>query len=101
VLIATKLDHDENMGPSITNTVEDLATAAVEAFGLDPERLNVYEHYDYRAAGYQPNGESETYDEVAFAWGDGVARRRQWQRRSRWSLAVLLARSDFDTIPAS
>jgi len=38
VLVATELEDDENPGPSITNTIESLATAAVEAFGLDPER---------------------------------------------------------------
>jgi len=42
VLIATELDDDENPGPSITNTIENLATAGVEAFGLDPERLTVF-----------------------------------------------------------
>jgi len=97
VLIATELD-DENPGPSITNTIENLATLAVEAFGLDPERLAVYQHYDYRAAGYQPNGEAETFDEVIFDWRDDRASRPQWRRRSRESLVVLLALEDYDTI---
>ncbi len=99
VLIATELlDHEENPGPSITNTVENFAMEAVEAFGLDPERLSVYEHYDYRAAGHKPNGEPETYDEVTFKWRGGKARRPQWHRRSHASLVVLLALDDFDTI---
>ncbi len=34
VLIATELDDDQNPGPSITNTIEKLATSAVEAFGF-------------------------------------------------------------------
>ncbi len=101
VLIATELDAEENPGPSITNTIECLANAAVEAFGLDPERLAVYQHYDYRTAGHQPNGEPETYDEVTFDWGDDGASRPQWHRRSRASLVVLLALEDFDTISVS
>ncbi|GAC1421782.1 MAG: hypothetical protein NVSMB64_30470 [Candidatus Velthaea sp.] len=85
MLIATELD-DENRGPSITNTIESLAKAAVEAFGLDPKRLTVYQHYDYRAAAYRPNNEAETYDEVTFDWDDETACRPQWHRRSRASL---------------
>ncbi len=34
----------------IPNTIENLTMEAVAAFGLDPERLTVYEHYDYRGA---------------------------------------------------
>ncbi len=102
VLIATELlDHEANPGPSITNTIENLAMEAVEMFGLDPERLAAYEHYDYRGAGYKPNGEAETYGEVTFEWGGEEARRPQWHRRSRASLVVLLAREDFDTIAVS
>jgi len=101
VLVATELDDDENPGPSITNTIESLATASVEAFSLDPERLTVYQHYDYRAARYQPNDEAETFDEVTFDWTEERARRPQWHRRSRASLVVLLARDDFDAITAS
>jgi hypothetical protein len=99
VLIATELlDHEDNPGPSITNTIENLATEAVEAFGLDPGRLAVFEQYDYRDASYKPNGELETYDEASFEWDGEEARRPQWHRRSRASLAVLLALDDFDTI---
>jgi len=102
VLVATELDDDdENPGPSITNTIESLAIAAVESFGLNFEALTVYQHYDYRAAGHQPNGEAETYDEVAFDWRNQSATRPQWRRRSRASLVVLLALEDFDTITVS
>ncbi len=101
VLIATELDDEENPGPSITNTIENLATAAVEAFGLDPERLTVYQHYDYRAAAYQPNGEAETFDEVTFEWQEETGSRPQWRRRTRASLVVLLALADFDSITTS
>jgi len=101
VLIATELDAEENPGPSITNTIECLANAAVEAFGLDPERLAVYQHYDYRTAGHQPNGQPETYDEVILEWANEGAGRPQWHHRSRWSLSVLLALDSFDTIAAS
>lgn len=101
VLVATELEDDENPGPSITNTIESLATAAVEAFGLDSERVTVYQHYDYRATVYQPNGEGETFDEVIFEWRNQRARRPQWHRRSRWSLAVVLALDNFDSIVAS
>lgn len=100
VLIATELDDDENPGASITQTIENLATEAVEEYGLDPERLAVYQHYDYRAAAYKPNDEPETYDEVTFEWVDGRARRPQWHRRSRWSVSVLLALDDLDSITA-
>ncbi len=84
VLIATELlDHEENPRPSITNTVENFAMEAVEVFGLDPERLAVYEHYDYRGAGHKPNGEAETYDEVSFERGGEEARRPQWRLPGR------------------
>ena len=98
VLIA---NDDENPGPSITKTIECLANAAVEEFGLDFERLAVYQHYDYRTAGRQPTGEPVTYDEVVFEWANEGACRPQWYRRSRWSLSVLLALDSFDTIAAS
>jgi len=75
--------------------------AAVEALGLDPERLTVYQHYDYRDAGYQPNGEAETFDEVAFKWREKMGTQPQWRRRTRASLVVLLALDDFDSITAS
>lgn len=101
VLVATELEDDENPGPSITNTIESLATAAVEAFGLDSERVTVYQHYDYRATACQPNGEGETFDEVIFEWRNQRATRLQWHARSHASLVVLMALEAFDTITAS
>lgn len=42
-VIATELDVNE--GPSITNSIEDLAAAVADHFCLDAKRLMLIEHY--------------------------------------------------------
>jgi len=100
VLVATELEDDENPGPSITNTIESLAPRPLRHLAWIPARVTVYQHYDYRASAYQPNGEGETFDEVIFEWRNQRATRPQWHARSHASLVVLLAleelRYDYD-----
>lgn len=64
VVIAT----DQDIGPSVTNAAEEIATQVVHQFRIDPERLLWVEHYlreDTRAG--QSSG-GEEYDLVTFVW---------------------------------
>ncbi len=92
LVIATELAA--NMGPSITNSAEALATQVVREYGLDPEKTHFVEHYDRRKDGSYGAAvkefDDESYDFVSFTWEDGRAGHAKWKPASKEIIEVLI-----------
>lgn len=83
VVVATELAS--NMGPSITNSAEALATAVVSEYDLDPEKTHFIEHYDHDSGDVDSHAEpkkNQTYDLVIFRWEAGRACCASWKPTS-------------------
>jgi hypothetical protein len=83
VVIATELA--ENKGPSVTNTAEAWARAAVEEYDLDPAKTHFFENYERT-----PTDRLETWDRVEFDWiGAGDDDEVPWgyPTKARWTPA--------------
>jgi hypothetical protein len=83
VVIVTELP--DNIGMSVTNAAELIATLAVKQYDLDPETMIWIEHYPDR---HPPGREGdrmfdETFDMVTFRWEGGTALTPQWKPSSR------------------
>jgi hypothetical protein len=81
IAVATEL-HD-NAGASITNTTEDLATAIVQQFDLDPATTTFVEHYNAYSYSAEPSlvaikQHPDTYSLVSFIWKENRATSPQW-----------------------
>ena len=65
------IEIKENLGKSITNAAEELATQLVAAFNLEPEQTRFIEHYT--PASYEGSDDT-SYEEVTFPWQGRQAR---------------------------
>lgn len=63
--------EDIGMGPSVTNTSEDLASHLVQTHDWDPNDCLFFEWYD----GMDDNG----VDEIEYTWTDKTARDPKWK----------------------
>ena len=72
---------------SITNSVEEFASAALDFYGLQRERVIWVEHYDYEPLFTQRRHfwrRNETFDLVRFErFDDGRFHKPEWQRITR------------------
>jgi hypothetical protein len=67
----------DNLGMSVTNVAEQLATKLVRVYQLDPRNTIWVEHYP------PADGAPETFDALLFAWRGRTAHDPVWRRKSR------------------
>lgn len=81
---------EENVGTSVTNRSEVLATQVCQEFGLLPEKTLFVEHYPER--GPRIKRLPETYALVEYTWEQGHARKPEWRYLSLENASTLLTR---------
>ena len=63
------LFEDLNMGTSVTNATEQLATEIVSLKNLNPDDCRFFEHYP----------EYDSFDEITYSWKNKDASKPQWR----------------------
>lgn len=93
LVVATEIHTNEGM--SITNSSEDMASAVVKEFDLNPDTTTFVEHYN--AASYTANPSAlamkqhpDTYARVQYTWRGLSASKPQWSRLSEEAYEIVL-----------
>jgi hypothetical protein len=64
--------EDINIGSSVTNSAEILATSTIRAYSWDPENCLFFEWYRDSYTG-------DTVDEIIYVWDDQIATNPSWK----------------------